>query len=774
MSYELIITEKPSQAKKIAESLADGKAILNKDGQVSYWILSHNKKDIVVACAVGHIYTVAEKEKSFNYPSFDIEWVQTAKVDKNASHTKKYADVIKKLAKNASEFTVACDFDIEGEVIGLNAIRYACNQKDANRMKFSTLTKEDLIKSYENKQKTLEWGQAKAGETRHFLDWMYGINISRAMTNAIQKSGTFKSLSSGRVQGPALKLIVDKEKEIRQFIPTPFWQISLNGTIKTDKIEAMHKDDKIFDEQKAKTIFEKVNKKDGQISDVNKKQSKQSVPFPFDLTTLQTESYRSLKISPKDTLAIAQNLYSNGWISYPRTSSQEIPKEIDYRKILNDIKRNSVYAELVDKLLAKKDLKPNNGPKKDPAHPAIHPTGIMPDIVKLNPRELKVYDLIVRRFMATFSEPATRETITLTIDIEKEPFIAKGTRTVFPGWHEFYGSHVKLEEQTMPNVNNGDNVINNKTELLSKETQPPKRFTPASLIKELEKRNLGTKSTRAAIIDTLVTRNFVDGKSLQATEMGIRITDILEKHIPDIVNEDLTRYFEEEMEKIRENKGEEENTLEKARDELTKILTKFKSEEKDIGLEFKQALVDTRDEENSLGHCPKCEKGTLMITYSKKNRQRFIACNEYPECNNTYSIPQKGKITRNEEKETEEMKKDHQIFLKIVNGRNTVESAVGGSTQEKPKVEEAGKNCPNCQSKLLVRKSFYGQFLGCSNYPKCNYMETMDGKVIEPKNKTKKTTKKTVKKTTKKTSSTTKKSPSTTKTKRATKKTVKK
>jgi len=170
---ELIITEKPAAAKKIAEALADTKPkkqlYLKK---IPYYILTHNKKEIIVACAVGHLYSLAEKEKNgWIYPVYDIEWKPAADVRKNAKYTAAYLNNIKKLAKSANEFTIATDYDVEGELIGLNIIKYGCKKKDANRMKFSTLTKEDLIEAYRNKTKHLDWGQANAGETRHMLDW---------------------------------------------------------------------------------------------------------------------------------------------------------------------------------------------------------------------------------------------------------------------------------------------------------------------------------------------------------------------------------------------------------------------------------------------------------------------------------------------------------------------------------------------------------------------------------------------------------------------------
>jgi len=781
MGYELIVTEKPSQAKKIAESLANSKAINKKENSVNYYILTHGDKDIVVASAVGHVYSLAEKEKSFKYPSFDISWKPAYEVNKNSSHTKKYINVIKKLAKDADSFTVATDFDVEGEVIGWNLIRFACKQKDAKRMKFSTLTKQDLVKSYDNKLKTIEWGQAYAGETRHFLDWMYGINLSRALSSAIRKAGLFKTLSSGRVQGPSLKLIVDKEKEIRKFIPTPYWQIEYTGTVKEGELVANHEKNKFLDEEEAKKTFNIIKKQDGNIKDIEKKESKSQPPTPFDLTTLQTESFRSLKIAPKDTLAIAQELYTKGYTSYPRTSSQQLPKELGLKKLIQEMSRHPIYKPLADKLLKNNWLKPNNGKKTDPAHPAIYPTGIIPREGELEGRYFKVYDLIVRRFFATFADAAIRETNKIIIDVKGESFIAKGTRTTYAGWHAFYGPHVKLEEQELPVVNIGEDIKYKIAKLERKETKPPKRFTPASLIKELEKRNLGTKATRAAIIDTLFQRGYVFEKSLEPTEMGIKTSDIMEKYVPDIVKEDLTRQFEEEMEGIREKKNTPEKVLGHAKTELMKILSAFKAKELDIGKNLKEALFESQEKENTLGLCPVCKKAMLMIKYSPKTKQHFIGCGAYPDCKAIYNLPGDGSTARSSNK-TCEACGFPMIF--IGKGRNERLACFNPEcpVKKKQEAEQMGPEltkalsqpCPNCGEKTLtLRKSMYGQFIGCSNYPKCKTiiqipkdggpinMTPVEPKKKTSKKKTKKTTKKKVvsKKTSKKTTKkTTKKS----------------
>jgi DNA topoisomerase-1 len=446
--YELIICEKPSTMEKIAQALADGKAVRKSDEKVSWYELSHKGKDIVVASAVGHLYTVAEKEKSFAYPSYDVEWRLTADVEKGAAFSRKYATVIKRLAKGASEFTVATDYDIEGETIGLNIVLYLCSQKDANRMKFSTVTAEDLLDAYDNKQRHLDWGQANAGTTRHVLDWLYGINVSRALTTSVKSAGSFMILSTGRVQGPSLKIVVDREREIRAFVPQDYWQIELGGEHRQKKWLALHENDHIEAEQAAKEIVKKCKGKPAIIDKVERKQFNQSPPTPFDLGTLQSEAYRAFGISPKDTLAVAQNLYTSAYISYPRTSSQKLPAKIGYRKILGALAKNEHFSSQANHLLGKSLLTPNEGKKEDPAHPAIFPTGLLPK--HLEGRDAKVYDLIVKRFFATFGEDAVRETNTVAIVIAGERFITRGTRTIERGWHTLYDPYVDLKEEELP------------------------------------------------------------------------------------------------------------------------------------------------------------------------------------------------------------------------------------------------------------------------------------------------------------------------------------
>ncbi|MBW2971342.1 DNA topoisomerase I [Candidatus Woesearchaeota archaeon] len=719
MGYELIVTEKPKAAQRIASSLADGKVEQKRNKKVSYYVFKRSGKDIVVACAVGHLFQLAEKGvKKFTYPVFEIEWKPAFKINKDAKFTKQYYDTIKSLCKDASSFTVATDYDVEGEVIGLNVIQQICKQKDAQRMKFSTLTKDDLVESYTHKEKTLNWGQANAGVTRHHLDWIYGINLSRALTKSLKKAGLFKVLSSGRVQGPALKIIVEREKEIQAFKPEPYWQIELDGTVEKGPIQAWHEKGKIFKKNQAMVIIEKTQGKKALVKSVERSEFKQPPPTPFDLTTLQGAAFDLFRIKPTQLLNIAQSLYISGYISYPRTSSQQLPAVIGYKKILGALAKQEGYAKLCEELLSGK-LEPNQGKKTDPAHPAIYPTGVKPSGLK--DEEKKVYDLIVHRFMAVFGEAATRQSLAVSIDIESEIFIAKGITTVKPGWHRYYHPYLKLKENELPAVVQGEEVIVKEIKLHEKETQPPKRYTQASIIKEMEKRNLGTKSTRAGIIDTLYKRDYIVESPIQATKLGIAAIETLEKYSPLIVDEALTTRFENDMEEVRANKKSKDDVFEEAKGVLLKILNEFKEKEELIGKGLAFAKIEADDAANNMGNCPKC--GSNLALRRGKYGQ-FIACKNYPECKTTFSVPN-NVLVKGSDKICEHCQYPK---VKLIQKRKKPQEVCINPECPSKKVEDVpvDKKCPKCGEKLVLRKSMYGQFLGCSSYPKCKYTEKLE------------------------------------------------
>ena len=584
-----------------------------------------------MASAVGHLFNLTYSKGQTGWPVFELEW-QPAHKGKGAAFTKNYYNLLQKLVQRAKRIIIATDYDIEGEVIGWNVLRFIAKEKDAERMKYSTLTKNELINSFENPMSTLDWGQAYAGESRHKIDWLYGINLSRALMSAIKTAGTFKILSIGRVQGPALKIIVEKNREIENFKSEPYWQVFA----KANNLNFKHPKD-IFD-KKELDDFKEIEKA---VAETTEREESLIPPHPFDLTTLQREAHKFYRISPSNTLKIAQTLYLDGLISYPRTSSQKIPKEINPKKILEKLKNRFSFVELATR------NNPTEGNKTDPAHPSIYPTG---DFKNISEDAKKLYELIVKRFISCFSPNArtTNKRITLTAENGKN-FTTSGMKILEKGWTEIYP--VKMEEKSLPDMS-GETKID-KINFKEKKTKPPKRYTAASLITLMEKKNLGTKATRSSIVDILFKRGYLDGRSIKSTELGNKLIESLEKYSPIIIDENLTKQLEEKMEEILEAtenwEEKEKETLENVKNLITDISKEFKVHESNIGNKLKEGITTLRDkqrEESKLMKCPVCKEGDLAIIYSRKTRRNFVACNKYPDCKTTYSLPPNAVIKK--------------------------------------------------------------------------------------------------------------------------------
>ncbi|MEK6871424.1 MAG: DNA topoisomerase, partial [Nanoarchaeota archaeon] len=449
-NYILIITEKPQAAAKIAAALSNGNdRKINSHSGVSHYELVRDGKKIVVACAVGHLFTVSQTSKGTNYPQFNIGWFPNFEVNKK-DFTKKYYMVIKKLAGEASDIIIATDFDVEGEVIGYNIMRFIAKRTDAKRMKFSSLTSQELQESFDNVRPSIEWGQAIAGETRHFVDWLYGINLSRAIMQAIKSTGKFKLMSIGRVQGPALKLIVDKEKEIQQFKSSLYWQIFATISDGKNTLEL-----KYVKDITKKDDLKKFDDLTGQKTLATTTKTKQILlpPVPFDLSSLQTEAYKFHSLTPAQTLATAQKLYLAGLISYPRTSSQKIP---DAMKPLDILKKLKNHFEQTAHAIR---TKPVEGNKTDPAHPAIIPTG---NFSHLEGADKKLYELIVKRFIGCFCDNAELENKKVEINPSVGKFSARGMDILKKGWLSVYPA--KMDETEIPDFTGEVSITNIKIE----------------------------------------------------------------------------------------------------------------------------------------------------------------------------------------------------------------------------------------------------------------------------------------------------------------------
>ena len=705
--HEIIICEKPKASEKISAALP-GKTVKKNYKRVPYYEVEDNGKKTTVLAAVGHLYSLASANQRKN-KIFDLEWVPLYEKDKTKKYTKDYVNAIKKLSKGADKFVHACDYDIEGTLIGYNALKYACGSNSLEntvRMKFSTLTDEDILNAYENPI-PLDLNQVNSGIARHVLDFLFGVNISKYLTDAVTKATKrYIQLSAGRVQTPTLSILVEREKEISKFIPEPYWLIK---AYTEQEIIADHKKGKIFKKQDAEDILLECKDKPAIIKKIILKKSKKIPPVPFDLGSLQSEAYSLFRFNPKKTQQIAQNLYAEGYTSYPRTSSQKLPKSIGYDKILKKLSLSTAFQKQISKL--KKPLKPHEGKKTDEAHPSIHPTGVLPK--KLSTDDKKLYELIVFRFISVFGVDAIVESMKTILNIGKEEFNFTRKRTVELGWQEQY-PYRSVENDEFPIIKEGDKL---KAEVKDeeRETKPPARYNQASLIRELEKRGLGTKSTRANIISILYDRKYVEGQKIHVNVLGEQLIDTLKKYSEKITSEELTREFESELESIMEGKANKDKIIDEAKVEITSILDDIEKNKLDIGNELYKAYREGM----IVGEC-KC--GNNLIIIGSPRGEPFVGCSGYADCTSTYSLPRGASVLKT---------KCEKCNLPMISfgkprQRACLDPKCGQEGQE-PSNEVVGE-CPDCGSDLIKRKGRYGEFIGCKSFPKCRFTKSIEEK----------------------------------------------
>jgi len=647
--HTLIITEKPDAAQRIASALDVMKKPKKMERNGVPYYVAKRDRDIIVVPALGHLYTVAGESGGRNlYPVFSFRWVPRYVAEKGKERIRLWIRTITELAKDADMFIDACDYDIEGSIIGYCILKYACDNKEnvSKRMKYSTLTVEELEKSYADPLPQLDFALIEAGRARHEVDWLYGINLSRALTIAAKDwSGRYATLSTGRVQGPVLKFLVTREKSIRSFVPTPYWEIKAQLEINGQVFEAEYEKETIETKKEADAILDACAGRNGKVERIDTKQFQQSPPLPFDLGALQAEAYSLFGYTPRRTSNIAQRLYLDALISYPRTSSQKLPPAINYEAILKNLNRVQGYKKLTAELLAEPKLKPNEGKKDDPAHPAIYPTGNLQERV-LDVSERNIWDLVVRKFMAVFGEPAIRQSMKVYIRVNEHLFSLRGRRTIVEGWLRFYEPYVRSQEVLLPPTKEGETVKTRKVILEDKFTTPPPRYNPSSLLKKMEGAEIGTKATRADIIQTLYDRKYIRDERMTVTDLGFEVVEILKRYCPKVVSIRLTKELEGRMNKIHRGSERREDILVDAVQILKPVLEELKRKEKIVGEQLSNAIRTARLEERTIGTCPICKTGKLMTLYSRKTGKRFVGCTGYFKglCKASFPLPQRGTV----------------------------------------------------------------------------------------------------------------------------------
>jgi DNA topoisomerase-1 len=442
--------------------------------------------------------------------------------------------------------------------------------------------------------------------------------------------------------------MADRELKIRNHVPDPVWYV----TGKFEKDGSFFKGNLITSVRKfseIQKILTTCRNEKGTIKEIIRLDKKLNPPTPFNISNLQKEAFRIFKMSPAATLSVAESLYLSALISYPRTSSQKLPSSIGYKKILERLSMNypTRNKNFVQNLLKLNHLVPYQGNEEDPAHPAIYPTGVKHK--KLNILQHKILDLIIKRFLSTFGRTAVTKYIEVTINVNGHDFMAKGNTILNYGWIPIYEPYFSFNESNLPELRMGEPVEVNEVTAMEDYTKPPARYNQATLLDKMESEGIGTKSTRADIINLLIKRKYIiqDKTGLEPTELGFIILNTMKKFIPEIVSVKLSTFLESSIKRIEEGDLEMIDIRKYLEKSLEISLNKIKINELAIGDEIKNGLYDSENG-TSIGKCPKCHVGEMILIKSRKSNKRFIACSEYrlTGCKAIASVPQVGNIKR--------------------------------------------------------------------------------------------------------------------------------
>ncbi|MGN8514706.1 type I DNA topoisomerase [Helicobacter pylori] len=622
------------------------------------------------------------------------------------------------LSKKASITYIATDEDREGEAIGYHvACLIGGKLESYPRIVFHEITQNAILNALKTPRQ-IDMSKVNAQQARRFLDRIVGFKLSSLISSKITKG-----LSAGRVQSAALKLVIDREREIKAFKPLTYFTLDalfephLEAQLisyKGNKLKAQE----LIDEKKAQEIKNELEKESYIISSIIKKSKKSPTPPPFMTSTLQQSASSLLGFSPTKTMSIAQKLYEGvatpqgvmGVITYMRTDSLNIAKEAleeARAKILKD------YGK--DYLPPKAKVYSSKNKNAQEAHEAIRPTSIIlePNALKdyLKPEELKLYTLIYKRFLASQMQDALFESQSVVVACEKGEFKASGRKLLFDGYYKILGNDDK--DKLLPNLKENDPIKLEKLESNAHVTEPPARYSEASLIKVLESLGIGRPSTYAPTISLLQNRDYikVEKKQISALESAFKVIEILEKHFEEIVDSKFSASLEEELDNIAQNKADYQQVL---KDFYYPFMDKIEAGKKNI--------ISQKVHEKTGQSCPKCG-GELV----KKNSRygEFIACNNYPKCKYVKQTENADNEATQElcEKCGGEMVQKFSrngAFLACNNYPECKNTKSLKNTPTKETIE--GVKCPECGGDIALKRSRKGSFYGCNNYPKCNFL----------------------------------------------------
>ena len=545
---------------------------------------------------------------------------------------------LKNLAKKADSVVIGTDFDREGELIGSDAlrqIREVAPDVPVSRARYSAFTKAEIDHAFNNLVE-LDQDLADAGESRQYIDLIWGAVLTRYLTTA-RFSGFGNTRSAGRVQTPTLALVVERERERMAFKPEDYWVIFGEASHgEDDPFKVSHTTARFWDKDAADAAYANVAQaKEARVTAVERKSRTQRPPAPFNTTSLQAAAAAE-GISPARAMRLAESLYMDGLISYPRVDNTVYPSSLDLKDCVRTISKVPQYAPTCKALLSQPKLTATRGKQETTDHPPIYPTGAA-DPEKLQPAAWKLYNLIARRFLATLMGPATIEGTKVTFDVNGEPFQASGNVLANPGFRSIYPYGLKKDDQ-LPELHEGDVCDVEKMDLLAKQTEPPARYSQGKLIQEMEKRGLGTKSTRASIIDTLYQRKYLKNDPCEPSQLGMAIIDALNTYAPRITTPEMTSELEDDMTKVAEGTDTQTQVVTHSRALLAGMMDGLIEHTEDLS----EAIADAVTADAKIGVCPKCGRD-LVVKTSAKTRGSFAGCMGWPDCDVTYPLPQ-GRI----------------------------------------------------------------------------------------------------------------------------------
>ena len=707
----LIISEKNNAALRIALILSNNTLKRRSVAGVPVFEFTRDGADYIVMGLRGHIVELDYPDKFNDWSAVSPKDLIYAKPEKKVDPSaRRIMNALTDLSSGVDEIIIATDFDREGELIGVEAVQQSGTKKPLKRARFSALTKWEIERAF-SELVEVDYKLASAAETRQLIDLVWGAALTRFISLASGQLGK-DFLSVGRVQSPTLALVVAREKEIREFKPTPYWTVSADLK-KGTEFKASHKHGTFDDKDAAHSALAKAKlAKEAAVMAVVVSEKDEYPPAPFNTTVFLAEATKR-GMTAAQAMKVAEDLYTDGYISYPRTDNTVYPPSLGLRGILEKLRRSEFSAE-AEELLAQESIRASKGKKSTTDHPPIHPVEGATR-AELKGHKWDIYELVTRRFLATVAPSCRSEAKKVDLDVGGEPFVSEGYKILFHGWRKYYPYYTS-SETLLPEMKEGDRAEVLKVLSTEKKTQPPSRFTQGSLIQEMERKGLGTKSTRHETIQKLYDRRFAEGVRIEPTESGIAVVAALENHARlhdeyKITHAKMTAHLESEMDLIAQGDRVLEDVVEESQDMLDDIMTVLEKNKKEIGDDIRSAIRA----QHALGECPKCKLGQL-IEIRQRNGNSFAGCSRYPDCRNTYPLP-RGLLALPSEEKCDVCGGPKIKLISRGQAPNVV--CIDPNCEGAKRLRRLGK-CPSCGKDIMVIQSRIGKrFAGCAGYPEC-------------------------------------------------------